>query len=129
MGIYILSKINKFVHIDSHGLYRDDDLMTVPNNRRANNTIQKKLFKIFKELGFKIMVEMDKKIFQYLNAESDLIAGTVSPYTKPNAVIKYMNTKSNHPVSVIRHIPRGVECKISRNSSTNEMLNYKKKRV
>lgn len=33
------------------------------------------------------MVEVDKKIVQYLDVEFDFTTGTVSPYMKPNAVL------------------------------------------
>lgn len=48
MGLYILNKINEIVHIDSHGLYRDNRLMIVTGNRRVNNRFRKQLFKLFK---------------------------------------------------------------------------------
>lgn len=40
MGIFILSQINKTVHIDSHSIYRDDGLIVVPDNKRANDAIR-----------------------------------------------------------------------------------------
>lgn len=36
MGIFILYKINKLVHIDDYGLYRDNRLVVVSANRRVN---------------------------------------------------------------------------------------------
>lgn len=53
IGLHILYEINKVVHINNHGLYRDDSLMIVPNNRTTNDTIRNALFKLFKSLDLK----------------------------------------------------------------------------
>lgn len=52
IGLHILYEINKVVHINNHGLYRDDSLMIVPINR-TNDIIRKALFKLFKSLDLK----------------------------------------------------------------------------
>lgn len=88
MGIFILHKINKLVHINDHGLYRDDGLMVVSAKRRTNNNIRKKLFPLFNHLGFKITVYLNVKSVQYLDVELNLTTGTVSPYIKPNTYPK-----------------------------------------
>lgn len=41
MSLYILNEINKIVHIDICGLYRNGGLMIVPVNRRVSNIIRK----------------------------------------------------------------------------------------
>lgn len=61
IDIYILSKMNELVHIDHNWLYRDDSLMCVSANTRANDIVIKKLLKIFKNLGFQITVEVNMK--------------------------------------------------------------------
>lgn len=58
----------------------------MPDNKRVNNVIRKKLFKHFKDLNFKITVEMNVKIVQYLDVEFNLLTGTVSTYMKSNSV-------------------------------------------
>lgn len=40
--IFILNKVNKIVHIDSHGIYRNDGLLVVLDNKRTNDSIRKK---------------------------------------------------------------------------------------
>lgn len=62
MGLFILNKIIKIVHIDNHDLYRADGLIIVPDNRKANDKIRKMLFKLFHDLKFKVTVTMNKKI-------------------------------------------------------------------
>lgn len=83
MGLFILNKFNKIVHVDSHCLYRDDGLIIAPANRKANDRIFKNVFKVFQGIDFDITVHMSKIFGQYLDIEFNLSAGTVSPYTKP----------------------------------------------
>lgn len=33
MGLFIMNKINKIVHTDNHGLYRNDGLSVVPKSK------------------------------------------------------------------------------------------------
>lgn len=70
---------------------------------------------------------MNRKVVQYLDTEIDLLAGTVPPYMRPNTILKYVNTKSNRPENVIKHILMVVECCLSRNSSTKEIFDEIKK--
>lgn len=61
MGLFILNKVNKIVHVENHGFYRDDGLIIVHGNRKANDNIRKMHFKLFQNLYFPIMVDMNKK--------------------------------------------------------------------
>lgn len=57
IGIFILNKIYKIVHIDDHGLYRDNGLIVeLENKRSSDSTRKKKLHRIFKDLKFNITV-------------------------------------------------------------------------
>lgn len=97
----------------------------MPDNKIANDAFRgKKLLK-----HFKISVVMNSKFVQYLDIEFNLSASTVSLYMKPKTVLKYVSTNSNHPGNVIRHMPRSVECNISRNWSKKEIFEGKKERI
>lgn len=84
----------------------------------------KKLFKTFKDLTFEITVGVNKNnpIFGCRIQSLYWYCFTifVAKY------LKYVNTKSNLRISVIKHISRRVECRISRNSSTKEIIQCKK---
>lgn len=56
MGLFILNKVNRIVHVECHGLYRDDGLIIVYGNQRANDNIRKILFKPFQGLDFEIQL-------------------------------------------------------------------------
>lgn len=115
ISLHIFYEINRIVHINNHGLYRDDRLMTAPDNRKTNDNIRKVLFKLLKSLVFETEVDMKKKIDKYLNVELNLQTGSVSSCMKPNTKLKYGNVRSN-PTSIIKQISKRIESRLSRNS-------------
>lgn len=85
------------------------------------------LSKFFQDLDFDITVDIDKKkVVIYLNVEFKLSAGTVSSYTKPKTVLKYADFKSTHPLNIIKHIPKGIEFRLSRDSSSEGIFELKR---
>lgn len=89
--------------------------------------IRKNLFRLFESLNFDIKIDMNLKVVQCLDVEFNLSTGTVSAYMKPNSLLKYVNTKSTHSVSVLKYNPMGAECRISRTVSTTVIFNHKRK--
>lgn len=114
MGMYILSKINIIFHFDNHGIYWDDGLMAVPDNKRNKHSIRKKLHKMFKNLDFNIKLEINRKVVQFWDTELNLFTETIPPITKPNTALSYVNTASNHMSIVIKHILLDVQCSLSK---------------
>lgn len=53
VGVFILRKINRIVHTGNHDLYRDDGLIAVPD-KRGNDVIRKRHFKLFEDLNFEM---------------------------------------------------------------------------
>lgn len=97
----------------------DEGWMIVSGNRSVNDNIRKKLFKLFKSRDFEIEVNVNKKVFQYLDVELNQQTGSVSLYIKPNTKLRYMNAGSTHPAaSIAKHIPKGIECRLSRGHKT-----------
>ena len=45
------------------------------------------------------------------------------PYQKENNQIKYINTESNHPPSIIKQLPLSIESRLSLLSSSEEIFN------
>lgn len=100
--------------------------MIAPGKTSANDRTPKNLFKIFKDLCLIISAEVNMKIVQFLDVELSLTTGTYcSPYLKHITALKYVNTKSSHPVSFIKHIPKEFECRITGNSSSKEIFHCK----
>ena len=94
IGLFMLSEIKK---IDcNNGLYRDDGLILLekcPGPKR--DRIIKNLHKLFKDHGLKITI------------------ATAGPV--------YINAASNHPPSILKHIPKMVERRLN-NISCNEAV-------
>ena len=122
VGLYLLSKINT-LDIEA-GLYRDDGLAVVDltkYTRRQVENFKKSLCKIFQETGLKITVEANHERVNFLDITLDLPSMSYWPYIKDNNIPRYVHRKSNHPRSIINNIPKGVNRRLSENS-TNETL-------
>ena len=52
----------------------------------------------------------------------DLNTGIFKPYIKPNDIPLYVNRQSNHPPSIIKQIPTGVNKRLSSISSNEEVF-------
>ena len=48
--------------------------------------------------------------------------GTYHPFHKPNEKTTYIHVKSDHPPQIIKKIPRSIEKRLSRLSSTKEIF-------
>ena len=69
------------------------------------------------------MISVGLKIAQFLDTELNLTDGTYRPYKKPGNDPLYVNSKSNHPPAVLKHIPQGVAKRLSDLSSKEEIFN------
>ena len=120
VGLYLLSQLqNLNIQV---GLYRDDGLAVTNTTPKQAEKIKQEIAKIFKKHNLKITIEANKKIINYLDVTLDINNQTYRPYKKPNDTPLYVNTKSNHPPTVIRAIPKGIEKRLSNISSTNEIF-------
>ena len=123
----LLYSINKIMDLSSHGLYHDDGLIIVDESRpKKCDGIRKRLYKLFEEFGFRLHVTTDLKITDYLDVTLNLYSGTVSPFRKRNQDLRYVNRGSNHPIQVFKHVPKGIEHRLSNNSSNKEIFERSK---
>ena len=123
VGLYLLSKINT-LDIEA-GLYRDDGLAVVDltkYTRRQVENFKKSLCKIFQETGLKITVEANHERVNFLDITLDLPSMSYWPYIKDNNIPRYVHRKSNHPRSIINNIPKGVNRRLSENSSNEKLF-------
>ena len=117
VGAYVLSIITTHYSKDHVGLYRDDGLAIfhkISGNKAEK--IKKHIAKIFKDLGLKITIEANLKVVDYLDITLDLNSGKYYPYRKPNDNPVYINSRSNHPPVIIKHLPAAINrrlCDIS----------------
>ena len=84
-GIYILSQLSNLSPQEDIGWYRDDGLILLRNtNAQLTDKMRKNVIKLFKESGFKIEIEANLKIVNFLNVTFNLANNTNRPCRKPN---------------------------------------------
>ena len=64
--------------------------------------------RIFLNEGLRITVEPSSKSANFLDVSLNLQEKTFHPFTKPNANINYMSSKSNHPPVVVKNLTHGM---------------------
>ena len=114
VGTFLLDKISEKYEKNSIGLYRDDGTQL--------ERIKKNLQKTFKDFGLEIVAESNLKIVNYLDVTLNLNNGSFKPYHKPDDIIQYINKESNHPPSIIEHLPASIEKRLSNNSSDGKIF-------
>ena len=128
VGLFLLSKIkeikvnNQRVRVTS-GLYRDDGNIASRMTARMNDKFKKKLCELFGYYGLRIEIDCNHKIVNFLDVTLNLNTGLYYPYSKPNNIIKYINTQSNHPPTSIKNTVKNISNRLSRNSANEEIFN------
>ena len=90
IGIYLLSQLFTIISRNGCRLYRYDGLMIKEYiNGQQIDQLRKKTVKVFKEIGFKIDIETNSKIVDFLDMTFNLINGSYKPYKKPNETLLY----------------------------------------
>ena len=127
VGCVLLYSIHKIVDPDSHGLYHHDGLVIVDKSTpKKCDGIRKRLHRLFGEFGFKLDTQTELKIADYLDVTLNLFNGTVSPFRKRNQDLRYEDRGSNYPKQVFSHIPKGIEHRLSNNSSNKDIFERNK---
>ena len=121
VGLFMLDQVrNKFKELD-FGLYRDDGLAEhrrIPGPRL--DRIRKEMIELFKSNGLRITIEMNCTRADFLDVTLDLSQEKYQPYKKPNDRPLYVNTKSNHPPTVIKQIPISINKRLCSIASNEE---------
>ena len=76
---------------------------------------------MFKSNDFLISIKCNMKIVNYLDVTFDLHGNSFRPYSKCDNELSYIDCDSNHPLSVIKGLPRTVELRLS-STSSNEVI-------
>ena len=75
--------------------------------------------KMFAEHNLRITIDINHKIVNVLDVNFNLETELFKPFMKPNNDLLYVHRKSNHPPSVTKNIPAGVNKRLS-SISANE---------
>ena len=122
VGLYILNILTRIIGPEQLCLYHHDGLIYIPNNNGPiSSSIQKKIMRAFKFLGFKIEVSSNNKIVNFLDVTLDLSNNSYKPFIKTDQHPSYINVNSNHPKTVIKQVPEAVNLRI-RKLSANEKI-------
>ena len=66
------------------------------------------------------------QVIDYLDVKFNLDKHTHEPFRKPNDTPSYINVHSNHPNHIINHIPKMIEQRLSKLSSSEEIFERNK---
>ena len=67
-------------------------------------------------------MEANKKVTDFLDITLDVHTGSYKPYKKPNDTSSYIHCQSNHPPSIIKNLPKGIEIRLSNNSANADIF-------
>ena len=120
VGLFMLNILAKVMPKENFGLYRDDGLCVVEGGGPEVERLRKKIVKLFKDHNLKITTESNSNVVQFLDVVMDLTSATFKPFTKPNAIIRYVSSMSNHPPCILKNLPDGINQRLSSISSGEE---------
>ena len=127
--IYILNMLTRIFSPQQLGLYHNDGLLYIPNsNGPLSSSIQKRIIRAFKFLGFKIEISSNIKIVNFLDVTLDLSNNSYKPFIKTNQNPSSINVNSNHPKNIIKQIPKAVNLRIGKLSANKKIFKESSKR-
>ena len=81
--------------------------------------LRKNIIDFFKQHGFQITIEINLKITDFLDIYLDLENDKFDPYRKPNDTPLYVHHETNHPLNILKQLPKMRSERLS-NLSCNE---------
>ena len=120
VGTYILNHLKDTFQHHRVGLYRDALVVVKGLSGPEIERMKKRMIKIFKDGGFKIIIKGDFKIVNFLDVTFKLRKNTYEPYRKPDNQAVYINVNSNHPPNTIWELPKSIGKKLPELSCNKE---------
>ena len=121
--------LTRIISLQQLGLYHIDGLLYIPNsNGPLCSSIQKRIIRAFKFLGFKIEISSNIKIVNFLDVTLDLSNNSYKPFIKTNQNPLYININSNHPKNIIKQVPKAVNLRIGKLSANENIFQESSKR-
>ena len=126
-GGHFLNNLSEKYGKDNVGLYRDDGLVLLRNaSGPQSERTRKDITQEFKKQELNISISTNLKICNFLDVTLNLTDGTYYPYRKPNNETLYIDSNSNHPPTIIKHLPAAIGRRISDISSSKELFDKAK---
>ena len=127
IGLFLLDNLSEEYGKNNVGLYRDDGLVLLKNaSGPQSERTRKDITREFKRQGLNISISANLKICNFLDVTLNLTDGSYYPYRKPYNETLYIDTNSNHPPTIIKHLPAVIGRRISDISSNKELCNKAK---
>ena len=132
IGLYMRNEAKNNIsglNSENNWLYRDDGLIMLSKcSGPRREKIIKDLHKLYKSHGLRINIASTPllPVANYLDVTLDLSDGSHKLYRKPNDTPVYINAASNHPPSILKHIPKMVEKRLQGISSNESVFNEAK---
>ena len=82
---------------------------------------------ISKSIGINMVIENPYRKINYLDLNFNLLNRKFYLYRKDNNKTNYINSKSNHPPTILKQTPEMIETRLSKNSSNKIMFKNIKK--
>ena len=106
------------------GLYRANGLGIFWNISRSEIERKKKaIVKVFRKCGFSIVVDTNLKTVDFLDVPFDFDKNIYKAYRKSNNSPIYINKNSNHPLNILKQLPKSISKRVSETSSSEEIFN------
>ena len=121
--ICVLFLLSKVQHLNINiGAYRDDWLAVSSQRERQVEKTKQEVAKIFKDNGLSLEIVANKTTINFLDVTFDLSTGLYKPFMKENNEIFYVHSKSNHPNSILKNLPKNVQNRLSKISANEEIF-------
>ena len=78
--------------------------------------------KVFKDCSLRITIQANLPIVNFLDVQLNLDTSTYQAYRKPDNRPVYLNKNSNHPITVLKQLPKSIEKRISDISSNENVF-------
>ena len=127
VGIYILNKLSSIIDIGSIGLHRNDGLGIFESLSGPQIEPKKKnIVKMFKMCGLSIVLTTNITSADFLDVTFNLKTESYQPFRKPNKEPKYIDISYNHPLQVLKQLPKSIEKRLSEIWLTKEIFDHSK---
>ena len=126
LGLFLLNNLSEKYGKNNVGFYRDRLVLLRNASGPQSERTWKDITREFKKQGLNISISTNQKICNFLDVTLNLTDGTHYPYRKPNNETLYIDTNSNHPPTIIKHLPAAIGRQISDISSSKELFNEAK---
>ena len=82
--------------------------------------LKKEIIQFFKSIKLEITIDTNLRHVDFLDVTFDLVEETFEPSTKSNSTTLFVNARSNHPPTVIKQLPKGIEKRLNTISCSKE---------